>query len=413
MNVLHDAVELVVHFFTRPGEAHAVLCHFQTGGGNAACVGSLGRTVQDLGGEVGVDTFQVGRHVGTFSDELATVLDERAGFFAVDLVLRGRREGAIAGNAPGALTFEVLSLRELFYVFGDTTATVVLQVHDPGKFFRVDAIGIVDEAAGIGQGYGLGSKLVELFNRVLGDIAGTGYKANLALKIVVAGSKHVLCEVHAAVARGFRTDQGTAPVQALAGQHACELVAETLVLAEHIADFAATDADVTSGNVCVGADVASEFGHEALAETHYFIGALALRIEVGAAFAAAHGQSGEGVLENLFEAKELQNAKVHARVETEAALVWPDCAVELDAVTAVHLHIALVINPRHTENDGAFRLNDTFQNGVGFIFRRRSKDGVDRIEDFLYCLKEFRFMRVLRTDVFQNALRIGLGHGCD
>ena len=40
------------------------------------------------------------------------------------------------------------------------------------------------------------------------------------LQIVVAGGEYVLGEVHAAVAGGFRTDEGTAPVQALAGENA-------------------------------------------------------------------------------------------------------------------------------------------------------------------------------------------------
>ena len=49
--------------------------------------------------------------------------------------------------------------------------------------------------------------------------------------------------------------------------------------------------------------------HEALAEAHDFIVALALGVEVGAALAAADGQAGEGVFENLLKAQELEDAQ--------------------------------------------------------------------------------------------------------
>jgi len=98
-----------------------------------------------------------------------------------------------------------------------------------------------------------------------------------------------LREIHRAVPCGFGTDQGTAPAERLTRQHAGELVAQTLVLAEKIADFAAAHADIPGGNVRVRADMARQLRHEGLAETHHFIVALAFRVEIGAALAAAHG----------------------------------------------------------------------------------------------------------------------------
>jgi hypothetical protein len=103
-----------------------------------------------------------------------------------------------------------------------------------------------------------------------------------------------------------------------------ELVADALVLAEEEADLAAADADVTGRHVGVGADVAEELGHEALAEAHDLGVGLALGIEVGAALAAAHGQGGQGILEDLLEAEELEHAEVDGGVEAEAALVGPE-----------------------------------------------------------------------------------------
>lgn len=135
--------------------------------------------------------------------------------------------------------------------------------------------------------------------------------------------------------------------------------------------------------------MALKFGHEALAEAHHFIVALALRVEVGTAFAAAHRERGEGVLEDLFEAEEFEDAEVDARVEAEAALVRSDGAVEFDAVGAVDLHITLVVDPRYTEDDGAFRLDDAFEDGGIFVLLVGGKYGFDCGKNFLHGLQEF------------------------
>ena len=143
-----------------------------------------------------------------------------------------------------------------------------------------------------------------------GNIAGTGDDHGLALKAVVAHTLQSLGgEVAQAVAGGLGTGQRAAEGQALAGEHtALEAVGQTLVLAEHIADLAAADANITGGAVHELADVAVQLGHEALAEAHDFHVALAVGVEVGAALAAAHGQGGQAVLEGLLEAEELQDA---------------------------------------------------------------------------------------------------------
>ena len=88
---------------------------------------------------------------------------------------------------------------------------------------------------------------------------------------------------------------------------------------------------------------------------------LALRVEVAAALAAAHGQRGEAVLEDLLEAEELDDAEVHGRVQAQAALVGADGAVELHAEAAVHLDLAVVVDPRHAEHDDALGLDDALE----------------------------------------------------
>ena len=55
-----------------------------------------------------LDAVRLGGHVGAFGDQLAAVLDQRLGVVAADLVLGGRRERAVALDAPRALAVLVL-----------------------------------------------------------------------------------------------------------------------------------------------------------------------------------------------------------------------------------------------------------------------------------------------------------------
>ena len=103
--------------------------------------------------------------------------------------------------------------------------------------------------------------------------------------------------------------------------------------------------------------MAVKLRHEALAETHDLVVALALRVEVRAALRAADRQARQGVLERLLESEELQDGERHARMEAQAALVGADSAVRLHAVAAVDLHLALVVLPRHAEHHDALRLD--------------------------------------------------------
>ena len=153
---------------------------------------------------------------------------------------------------------------------------------------------------------------------------------------------------------------------------------------------------------------------KALAEAHHFVVTLALGIEVRSALAAAHGERGERVLECLLEGQELQDAKVDGRVEAQAAFVGADCAVHLDAETAVDLHGALVVNPGHAEHDHALRLDDAVEDAGGDVFRVSVEHEPQRIEHFLDCLVKFGFRRIfclyLRHD-FLNVIARRLDSG--
>ena len=97
-------------------------------------------------------------------------------------------------------------------------------------------------------------------------------------------------------------------------------------------------------------------------------------------------------------------------MEAEAALVRSDGAVEFHTVPAVHLNLALVIDPRHAEQDGSFRFHDPFQNRVVFILGIRGQNRFNCAEHFLNGLDEFFFVAMLGLNQVEHALGICLCH---
>jgi hypothetical protein len=187
------------------------------------------------------------------------------------------------------------------------------------------------------------------------------------------------------------------------------LVGDAFVLAEQEADLPAAHPDVAGRDIGVGSDMPVQLSHEALAEAHHFIVALALGIEIRSAFGAAHGQRGERIFEGLLESQKLQNAQVDGRVEAQPAFVRSDCAVHLDAKTAVDLHHALVVDPGDAEHDHALGLDDPVKDAGGNVFRVSLDHGPQRIEHFLDGLVKFGFRRIfcfhLRHDFFNVIAR--------
>ena len=54
-------------------------------------------------------------------------------------------------------------------------------------------------------------------------------------------------------------------------------------------------------------------------------------------------------------------------MKTQSAFVRSDRAVHLDTKAAVHLHAALVVEPRYAEHQHALRLYDPVENAVRLI----------------------------------------------
>lgn len=72
------------------------------------------------------------------------------------------------------------------------------------------------------------------------------------------------------------------------GEDAGGIVGELFHHPRHKADFTTTNADITCRNVSIRAQVAIQFSHQRLAETHNFAFAFSFRVEIAAAFTTAH-----------------------------------------------------------------------------------------------------------------------------
>jgi len=167
--------------------------------------------------------------------------------------------------------------------------------------------------------------------------------------------------VNAAVTSGLRPDQAATPAATLAGEDTLPLVGESAVSTEHVTDLTASDTNVTSRHISLGANVLVQLAHETVAEAADLAVGLALGVEVGATLATAHVEAGQGVLEDLLEAQELEHGEVDGGVQSEAALVGAERGVELHAEGIVDLDLALVVLPHYAELDDALGDGDDFE----------------------------------------------------
>ena len=159
--------------------------------------------------------------------------------------------------------------------------------------------------------------------------------------------------------------------------------------------------------------MAGELGHKALAEAHDLCVGFALRVEVGAALAAAHRQRGQAVLKALLEAEELDDGQVDGGVEAHAALIGAQGAVVLHAVAAVDLHMACVVNPGNAEHHDALGLHHALEKPCFFVFGMSCQSGFDRGQNLGDGLDEFRFIGVFRLHLFDDACCVRHAASCD
>ena len=182
----------------------------------------------------------------------------------------------------------------------------------------------MDIAVRIAHGDHLPAQLGRLFSGVDRDVAGAGDDDPAACKAEAACGKHLLSEVAESVTSGLGADQRTAEGESLAGKHSRKLVSDALILTEHIADFPASDPDISGRNIGVRADVTGKLGHKRLAEPHDFSVAFALWVKVRAALGSADRQTGQGILEHLLKSEEFQNRSVDRGMQPKPAFVRTD-----------------------------------------------------------------------------------------
>ena len=401
----HDVPEAVVHRVAGPLRHGRVLRHLQPRNRDAAGVRRLARAEQDPGLGEPLDRGRLRRHVRALADDETPVRQEIPRVPVGDLVLRRRRERALRGNRPE----RVLRLRRVrrgergrgipLGILPDAPPPLVLQVADERQLLRVDTVRVVDEPAGVGEGHRFRLQLDQLLHRELRHIAAAGNQTGLPGQTVAPGGQHLGGEVHRAVAGGLRADPGAAPTQPLPGEHPGELVGDALVLAEQETDLPAADADVAGGHIGLRAEVPGQLGHERLAEPHDLAVALSLRVEVRPALAAAERQGGQGVLEHLLEGQELQDPQVHRRVEAEPALVGAERAVHLHPEPPVHFDPAVVVHPRHPEQEHPLRLDDAFQDADRPVLRVPVEHHGDGFGDLAHRLVELRLRRIPGDDI--------------
>ncbi len=139
---------------------------------------------------------------------------------------------------------------------------------------------------------------------------------------------------------------------------------------------------------------------------HDLVVGLALGVKVGATLAATHGKRGEGVLEDLLEAEELEHAERDGGVEAQATLVRADGGVELDAVATVDLDLAGVIHPRHAEHDDALGLDEALEQSGLLVLGVRVDGGLQGVEDLGGGLDELGLLGVAGLELVEDPLGV-------
>ena len=77
-------------------------------------------------------------------------------------------------------------------------------------------------------------------------------------------------------------------------------------------------------------------------------------------------------------------------METQAALVRANGTAHLDTITAVDLDLALIVDPRHAEQDRALRLDHTLKNTGLQVVRIGLQEGPEAAQYLFHRLMEFR-----------------------
>ena len=145
--------------------------------------------------------------------------------------------------------------------------------------------------------------------------------------------------------------------------------------------------------------MAVKLGHKALAEAHDLSVGLAFRVEIGAALAAAHGERGQGVFQNLLKAEKFYNGEIDGGMEAQTALVGAYSGIVLHSEAAVDAGHALIVHPGDAELNNALRLDKALDKPGLFPFGVLVDNKLERLENLAHSLQKLRLMCVAALDV--------------
>ena len=94
-------------------------------------------------------------------------------------------------------------------------------------------------------------------------------------------------------------------------------------------------------------------------------------------------------------------------MKSETALIRTDCTVELNAVSGIDVNLTVIINPRYTELDLSFRIDQTFQQRIASeLWLIGINNRTERIKNFLDCLMEFRLIGIFSDYPFDYFINV-------
>ena len=386
MDVRHNLVQTLVYLLTAPGETHRVLRHLQTRGGHTTGVHSLTRGEQLMSRDELLCSFCCATHVRHLCYAQRFVGQDTVCILTVQLVLGGTRQVDVGLLLPRLLAGIECGAVKLLLVWLTDVVTRGAQLKHILDLLSIETGGVVDVTVRAADGDHLRTQFGSFLCSTPCHVAEARECNGLALDVETVLRQHLVHEVECAVARSLWTEDRAAPFHAFAREHALELVRQLLVLSVEVTDLPGTHADITGRHILVGTDMAVQLCHECLAELHHLIVTLTADREVGTALTTAHRQRSECVLERLLETEELQDRQVYRRVEAQTALVGADGAIKLHAVAQVHLHLALIVDPGHTERDDPLGLHDTLDNLGLLELGMLVVDVLNRLQHLSYCL---------------------------
>ena len=123
------------------------------------------------------------------------------------------------------------------------------------NYLVVDPVLIVHKAVGIRDGQDRCAQLGCLLRSVGSHVTGTRNLHALTSELFTVSLQHGVRVVQQAKAGCFRTGQTTTVAQTLTGQNARLVPIEAAILAEHVANLAATNADIAGRHVHVGTNI--------------------------------------------------------------------------------------------------------------------------------------------------------------